>query len=88
MKSKHIHTDNTSNNNQKNNGYNDNIELIEENKKLKLQNEVISTKNDTISTVLDNLTKRLSFIESKIKEKDFGLDIIKQADHLQLQDFK
>ncbi|SOV80141.1 conserved Plasmodium protein, unknown function [Plasmodium reichenowi] len=86
--SKHIHTDHTSNNNHKNNGYNDNIELIEENKKLKLQNEVISTKNDTISTVLDNLTKRLSFIESKIKEKDFGLDIIKQADHLQLQDFK
>ncbi|ETB57773.1 hypothetical protein YYC_04588 [Plasmodium yoelii 17X] len=61
--------------------------LIEENKKLKLQNEVINTKNDTMSTVLDNLTKRLSFIESKIKEEKYGNDIIKQANDLQLQGF-
>ncbi|SCM20998.1 conserved Plasmodium protein, unknown function [Plasmodium chabaudi adami] len=61
--------------------------LIEENKKLKLQNEVINTKNDTMATVLDNLTKRLSFIESKIKEEKYGNDIIKQANNLQLQGF-
>lgn len=61
--------------------------LIEENKKLKLQNEVINTKNDTMSTVIDNLTKRLSFIESKIKEEKYGNDIIKEANDLQLQGF-
>ncbi|VEV56381.1 conserved Plasmodium protein, unknown function [Plasmodium vinckei vinckei] len=61
--------------------------LIEENKKLKLQNEVINTKNDTMAIVLDNLTKRLSFIESKIKEEKYGNDIIKQANDLQFQGF-
>ncbi|KJP87651.1 hypothetical protein AK88_02679 [Plasmodium fragile] len=59
-------------------------QLLNENKKLKLQNEVITTKSETMSVALDNLTKRLSFIETSIRDKEYGQEIIRRADELPL----
>ncbi|EUD65432.1 hypothetical protein C922_04172 [Plasmodium inui San Antonio 1] len=58
-------------------------QLFNENKKLKLQNEVITTKSETMSAALDTLTKRLSFIEASIRDKDYGQEVIRRADELQ-----
>ncbi|GAB66486.1 liver stage antigen, partial [Plasmodium cynomolgi strain B] len=58
-------------------------QLFNENKKLKLQNEVITTKSETMSAALDSLTKRLSFIEASIRDKDYGQEVIRRADELQ-----
>ncbi|ANQ08098.1 Uncharacterized protein PCOAH_00025270 [Plasmodium coatneyi] len=58
-------------------------QLFNENKKLKLQNEVITTKSETMSAALDSLTKRLSFIEASIRDKEYGQEVIRRADELQ-----
>ncbi|CAA9988235.1 conserved Plasmodium protein, unknown function [Plasmodium knowlesi strain H] len=58
-------------------------QLFNENKKLKLQNEVITTKSETMSAALDSLTRRLSFIEASIRDKEYGQEVIRRADGLQ-----
>lgn len=53
--------------------------LIEENTKLRLENEITTTKNDNISVALDCVTKRLSFIENKIKDHELGKKVLEEA---------